>query len=89
MNVPEIDEVKVTLDKLGKSKLIKEWELPYENLLTRLSAAIFFIEPLDENKMKKAWIQLKRYPKFRKMINEEKNLSDLKYRIEFNDQGEL
>ncbi len=49
-NVPEINLVKEHLDKLKSAGFINEWELPYENLLTRLTAAIFFLTPADEKK---------------------------------------
>ena len=41
-NIPEIIEIKKHLETLKEQKLISDWELPYENLLTRLTAAIFY-----------------------------------------------
>ena len=45
--VEEIVAVKELLQKCQDEGLIASWELPYENLLTRLSAAIFYMG-LDE-----------------------------------------
>ena len=55
MHVPEIIEVKDELDKIKEKGLIKNWELPYENLLTRRNAAHFFIEADDESKLDEVW----------------------------------
>jgi hypothetical protein len=44
MHVPEIIEVKDLLQSLKSNNDLKDWELPYENLLTRRSAAIFFVD---------------------------------------------
>jgi hypothetical protein len=41
-NVPEIRNVKQQLENLKTKGLLKEWEIPYENILTRLTAAVFF-----------------------------------------------
>lgn len=85
MRVPAIIEVKTHLDELQKKGLIKAWELPYENLLTRLSAAIFFVEPVDGNTdaLGEVWNELSRYDNFSNRSNEEKKLSQLQYRITF------
>ena len=45
MHVKEIAEVKDRLDHLKERGMLENWELPYENLLTRLDASIFFIAP--------------------------------------------
>ena len=83
MNVPEINEVKDTLSQLKSDLTIKNWELPYENLLTRLSAAIFFIEPSDPGAIDRCWEKLSHFENFTYRENTEKKLSNLKYRIEF------
>lgn len=84
MNVPEINEVKTILDQLQAEGAIQSWELPYENLLTRLSAAIFYIEPAGESPHTKAWQSLEQFPDFRHSENADKKLSQLTYRVEFN-----
>ena len=84
-NVPEIIKVKNHLEQLKEKGLVKEWELPYENLLTRVSAAIFFVTPADEEKMAKISEELKEYPNFAYRENTEKKLSQLQYRITFED----
>ncbi len=82
MEVKEITEVKNLLTRLKNEKMVQEWELPYENLLTRLSAAIFFITPhIDSENI---WTEFQKYPNFNYRENIEKKLSQLKYRIEFN-----
>jgi len=84
MYVKEIKEVKDQLDLLKKDELVKDWELPYENLLTRLSAAIFFLDPSgDEQSSQAIWDALSGHDNFSYRLNEEKKLSSLKYRITF------
>lgn len=82
-NIPEIIEVKQQLEELKSKGLIRDWELPYENLLTRLSAAIFFVEPNADDEMKEAWAALEKIPAMRYRPNEEKKLSEMKWRVEF------
>ncbi len=89
MNVPAITEVKKHLDELKEKGLIKMWELPYENLLTRLTAAIFFLDVTDESKLDELWKELDKHPMFIYRKNEEQKLSKLKWRIEFNKDFEL
>ena len=76
--------MKQHLDEMKTKGLIVEWELPYENLLTRRSAAIFFLSSSDISKLPEVWKQLSRYENFRQRKNEEKKLSKMDYRIEFN-----
>jgi hypothetical protein len=83
LNIPEIIKVKNRLMELQAVGLVKEWELPYENLLTRLPAAIFFLTPNGEDKMAAIIEALKEYPNFNCRDNIEKSLSLLKYRITF------
>lgn len=85
MNVPEINEVKDHMIKLEKENLIKSWELPYENLLTRRSAAIFFVEFTEEGlgKSNDVWQQFENYENFSYRANEEMKLSDLPLRVTF------
>lgn len=85
MNVPEINEVKEVLTDFKSKGIIEEWELPYENLLTRRSAAIFFLTP-DGKYAESAstiWEQLDNYENFSFRVNEEKKLSKLQYRVTF------
>jgi hypothetical protein len=89
VNVPEITEVKNHLDDLKKNSLIKEWELPYENLLTRLTAAVFFLEAVDESKLEEIWKELDKHPRLTYRKNEEKKLSQMEWRVEFNKDFEL
>lgn len=83
-NVPEINEVKKQLDKLKEKGLINEWEIPYEDLLTRLSASVFFLTPASETQLAEIWRVLgaQRHLQYRE--NLEKKLSSLAWRVEFN-----
>ncbi|MCG8318433.1 MAG: hypothetical protein MI921_02925 [Cytophagales bacterium] len=85
MHIPEIIEVKEHLEALKKKEIIKDWELPYENLLTRRSAAIFFLTPKDDNEpsLKMIWKELGKYENFSSRLNVEKKLSDLMFRVTF------
>jgi hypothetical protein len=85
MYVEQIDKVKNHLSSLKGKGLIDEFELPYENLLTRLSAAIFFITPAEEH-APDLWDQLNTIPDFSYRENSERNLSQLKYRVTFNQE---
>lgn len=85
--VPEIDEVKSCLEVLRKKGIISKWELPYESLLTRLSAAIFFLALKKDDDINIVIKGLSRFPKFRYMENNAQKLSTLKYRIEFNEEN--
>jgi hypothetical protein len=86
MNVPEITEIKEKLEQLKSEKLIKNWELPYENILTRRSAALFFVTPESEDKTKDIWTHLEAYENFSVKPNDEKKLSDLAYVITFSEE---
>ena len=88
-NVPEIKEVKKHLDELKEKSLVKEWELPYENILTRLTAAIFFLTPSDESKLDTIWKELEVHKMLQYRLNEEKKLSQMQWRVEFNKDFEL
>ncbi|MCK5059091.1 MAG: hypothetical protein KAT34_20755 [Candidatus Aminicenantes bacterium] len=89
MNVPEIQEVKKHLDELKEKGVIREWELPYENILTRLTAAIFFLTPTDDSKLDEIWKELNKHPMLAYRLNEEQKLSRLVWRAEFNKGFEL
>ncbi|NVO09183.1 MAG: hypothetical protein HXX16_04395 [Bacteroidales bacterium] len=88
-NVPEIKAVKKHLDELKEKRLILAWELPYENLLTRLTAAIFFLTPTDDSKLEEIWKELEIHEMLTYRLNEEKKLSQLVWRVEFNKGFEL
>jgi hypothetical protein len=83
MYVKEINEIKKQLEQLRTNGLIENWELPYENLLTRLSAAIFFLTPVTEDKEDKIWLELSKNEDFSFRLNQDKKLSGLMYRVTF------
>lgn len=87
-NVTSINSVKEKLDTLKEEGLIKEWELPYENILTRLCAAIFFLTPAEGAIPEKLWAALQIYNGVRYRLNVEKKLSMLEWRIEFDQPAE-
>ena len=88
-NVPEIKSVKKHLDELKEKGIVKDWEIPYENILTRLTAAIIFLTPIDESKLDEIWKELQVYKMLKYRLNEEKKLSQLEWRVEFNKGFEL
>ena len=91
MYVPEIIEVKEVLEIMKSNNLIDAWELPYENLLTRRSAAIFFITPGEVGRlqMDNIWKELDKFDHFSFRKNEEKKLSNLEYRITFSEEEKV
>lgn len=88
-NVPEIKSVKTHLQELQNRGLVKEWELPYEHLLTRLTAAIFFLTPADEQQLEDIWRELETHNMLQYRLNDEKTLSTMTWRVEFNKGFEL
>ena len=80
MYVEDIETIKKKLSKLKDKHVIENWNLPYENLLTRLDAAIFFANISDEKNIEKVTAN---FDNCKIERNEEKALSDLAYRINF------
>lgn len=85
-NVSQINAVKKQMDQLKERNLVKEWEVPYEHLLTRRSAALFFFTPTDESSLGLIWEALAAYAKPHYVLNTEKKLSALDWRVEFIEQ---
>jgi len=85
MNVPEITAFKAHMETLKSKGYLIDWELPYENLLTRLNAAIFFAKASTNHTITDIWKELEIYPELRIEENEDKNLSQLELRISFKD----
>lgn len=83
MYVPEIIEIKKKLDRLKEEGLVTEWELPYENLLTRLTAGIFFLTPAPDVPADRIWNAFSDDKDFSFRINTEQKLSKLMYRVTF------
>jgi|LakMenEpi03Aug12_release.lakeMendotaPanAssembly.Ray.scaffolds.fasta_scaffold11365_6 hypothetical protein len=85
MYVPEIIEIKEALASMKNDGLIAEWELPYETLLTRRSAAIFFVTPSPSlsKSVEEIFERLSKYENFSYRANHEKKLSKLSLRITF------
>ncbi len=70
-NVKKIIELKDKLNELKIEGYIKEWQMPYENTLTRLEAAWIFFSPSSKKSIK--------------VIEQEMNVSNLTIKI--NDKG--
>lgn len=87
MNVPEIIEVKNALEALKSKNLILDWELPYENILTRRSAALFFLSFPQKGAKEEVWKALEQYEYFSFKENTEQLLSSLDYQITFNEEA--
>lgn len=83
-NIPEINAVKTHLNLLKEKGLVADWELPYEEILTRITAAVFFITPANESFTQEIWTELSQHKMLNYKLNEEKLLSDLDWRVEFN-----
>jgi len=86
-NVPEINEVKAHLNDLKKRGLIDTWELPYENLLTRRDAAIFFLSPAAGADLEEIRQEVNRIAGARYAPNPDVQLSRLGWRLEFDGVG--
>jgi hypothetical protein len=88
MFVKQIAEVKGHLDQLKDNGSIERWELPYENLLTRLNAAILFLTPAGQYEADPSaiWNELEKYEHFSFRLNREKKLSSLAYRVTFSEE---
>lgn len=84
-NIPEVNEVKDIFEKMVLKGIILQWELPYENILTRRSAAIFFFTPAKDENLSLIYHELKQFDFFTCQINSEKSLSSLEYRVEYKD----
>lgn len=76
--------VKQQLSALQEKGLVKEWELPNEHLLTRLTAAVFFLTPAASAPLNEVWDELAVHKMLKYRQNEEKKLSKLEWRVEFN-----
>ncbi|HEV9035432.1 MAG TPA: hypothetical protein VGQ51_02380 [Puia sp.] len=82
-NVEEIQVVKERLETLKGQGLIKEWEVPYEHLLTRLSAAVFFLTPSEPSRTEDIRTALSCYPNLHYGVNENKQLSRMDWKFEY------
>lgn len=88
-NVPEIKAVKTHFEELREKGLVEKWEVPYENILTRLSAAVFFMSPARGVEARDIFKELEVHKMLKYRLNEERRLSKLTWRVEFNEGLEL
>jgi len=77
--VPEIIEVKRELDQLVADGEVARWELPYENILTRLNAALFYVEFVASQPSDEAWRRISCHGDLCFGLNADRVLSDLPY----------
>ena len=55
----------------------------HEDILTRLTAAIFFLSPTEESKLEKIWNELTTNEILQYKLNQDKTLSQLDWKVEF------
>lgn len=80
MFVEEIDRMKKQFELLKSKGIVNEWELPYENLLTRLDAAFFYANIDKAEEFNEFFND---YKNFQVVKNDEKLISELAYEISF------
>jgi hypothetical protein len=85
-NVPQIKAVQQRLDEMKVLGLLSAWELPYEKLLTRLTAARFFLTPAPGAEPQAIWQQLQAYGRLRYQPNPAQKMSALAWQVEFNEE---
>ncbi|NMM55480.1 hypothetical protein [Paenibacillus aquistagni] len=81
--IEEIQSVKSCLEKLKQKGIIIAWELPYENLLTRLNAAIFFFTPSEGVNPVVIQEHLIEYPNASVTPHQPAAISQMPYKIAF------
>ena len=82
-DIKEIKQLKECLEGMKVKGWINEWELPYENLLTRLSAAIVFIKPSNDDFISKIIETLEETVQIQCTISENTLRLALPYKITF------
>jgi len=89
MFVKEINEVKKLLENMRSNGLVAEWSLPFENQLTSLRTAVFFLTPSDTAVEKKIWTELNKFNYFSFRLNYDKRISRCEYRVTFNKEEKI
>lgn len=82
--VGEVDElicIKKRLAKLQEQGVVLEWELPYENLLTRKNAAIIYLNTECEENLERIILQIRDFGNWRFELNQNETMSSMKYKI--------
>lgn len=83
-NVPEITEIRSALEEMTNEGLLLGWELPYENLLTRNDAAIYFLSVSEDIDANIVWEKLAHFSGLEYKENSARELSQLNWEIKFN-----
>ena len=86
-NVKEIHEVKNVLMEMTEEGLLQCWELPYENILTRREAAIFFLTPQTDYALRALSDRLKCYEYSHIEENTSKAMSNMSHRLIFTQEA--
>ena len=87
--IPEIEAVKAQLRELKKAAGSVSGNFPMRRILTRLTAAIFFLAPAAGTDIGELWAALGVHDGLQYRPNDEKKLSGLPWRVEFNKGFEL
>jgi hypothetical protein len=88
-HVKEINEVKEILQQLQEKEWLEKWELPHESLLTRLSAAIFFLSIKEHVAPVNVWEALEGNAALLYKKNDLPEISRLEWQVTFNKGFEL
>ncbi|HWV68409.1 hypothetical protein [Chitinophaga sp.] len=83
-DVPEIQLISSQLRELQKTGAIQAWEAPCTRILTRRSAALYFITAMSEEMEALIWDTLKVHEGFGYQLNQYPDISSLKWCITFN-----
>jgi hypothetical protein len=82
-NVYEIKAVKDRLSRLQEEGLVRAWELPHEDILSRLTAAVFFVTPSAGMDPEQLCDRLNGFAGPFCSLNDDKRLSQLDWKLEF------
>lgn len=87
-DVKEIKEIKQYLEGIRQEGLIEHWELPYEKILTRLTAAHFFVQPVHDREQEVTAL-LGQLPQARYRENVHPQLSSYPYELVFEGDADV
>lgn len=83
-DVPEIHKINSQLDELRQKGIVLDWEIPCMEMLTRKSAALYFITAVSEEAEPLIWETLKIHDGFGYRMNDLTDISHLKWCVTFN-----
>lgn len=82
-NIEEIKEIKSLLIEMTEGGVLQCWELPYENILTRREAALFFFTPKTEQALEVVRDRLASCGDSKIEKNTDKTISMMSHRLRF------